>query len=338
MRLETNMITIDFPDDRLKVHGLYWFDEDKPVVRRLPQRLKDTFREVVWNLAQDPAGGRIRFSTDSEIVGIRAKVPDFAVMNHITRIGQSGFDIYVDGYFAGSVSPNDKGDISTDWRIGSEKKMRSIEISMPLYKSVTIHSVVLDDGADIQPPPAYKIPKPIVYYGTSITQGGCASTPGTTYQSFVSRWLDADFVNLGFSGNGWGEPELAAAISEIDASCFVVDFWANVGGDDYGKKLPGFVGPIRENYPNTPIVVMQPFYFAYDTVDCSRHTIQRRDSEAFVKQHQEQGDKNIYVFDGYKMISREETYGLVDGVHCNSLGFYLMAKGLTPFLKSVLDK
>lgn len=330
------MNTIDFPDDRLKVYGLHWFNEDKPVVRRLPARLKSTFREAVWNLAQSPAGGRIRFATDSEHVGIRAKAPDNTVMNHITRIGQSGFDIYADGYFAGSVSPDEHGAISADWKVGPDKKLRNIEISMPLYKPVTIESITLDDGAAIKDPAPYRVAKPVVYYGTSITQGGCASTPGTTYQSFVSRWLDADFVNLGFSGNGWGEPELAAAISEIDASCFVMDFWANVGPMGYEEKLPGFVGPIRENHPKTPIIVIAPFYYAADTIDPTNHNTQRKDAQAFVKQHQKQGDKHIYFFDGLKMISREETYGLVDGGHPNSLGFYFMAKGLTPFLKRVL--
>jgi lysophospholipase L1-like esterase len=330
------MNTINFPDDRLNVYGLHWFNEDKPVVRRLPERLRSTFRQAVWDLAQSPAGGRIRFATDSETVGIRAKVSDNAVMNHITRIGQSGFDIYADGYFAGSVAPDEHGAISVVWKVGPDKKLRNIEISMPLYKAVTIEAVVLDDDAAIKDPAPYRVAKPVVYYGTSITQGGCASTPGTSYQSFVSRWLDADFVNLGFSGNGFGEPELAAAISEIDASCVVVDFWANVDAAGYGEKLPGFVGPIRENHPETPIIVIAPFYFTRDTIDPIQHATQRKDAEAFVKQHQKQGDKHIHLFDGYKMISKEETFGLVDGVHPNSLGFYLMAKGLTTFLKRVL--
>jgi len=327
---------ITFPDDRLKVYGLHWFNEDKPVVRRLPTRLKDTFRPAVWDLAQCPAGGRIRFATDSEHIGICAKVSDNVVMNHITRIGQSGFDVYADGYFMGSVSPDEHGVISADWQVAPDKKLRNIEISMPLYKAVTIESIGIDDGAAIGDPAPYRVAKPVVYYGTSITQGGCASTPGTTYQSFVSRWLDADFVNLGFSGNGLGEPEVAAAVSEIDASCFVMDFWANVGAVEYGQRLPGFIGPIRENHPETPIIAIAPFYYAHDTVDPTHHNTQRKDAEAFVKQQRKEGDKRIYFFDGLKMISKEETYGLVDGVHPNSLGFYFMAKGLTPFLKRVL--
>lgn len=330
------MNTINFPDDRLKVFGLHWFSEDKPVVRRLPERLKDTVRPIVWELAQSPAGGRIRFRTDSTHISIRAKSPDYSVMHHITRIGESGFDIYVDGFFAGSVSPRQDFTISADWTIAPDKKLRNIEISMPLYKSVTIESIGIDDDAVIKDPAPYRVPKPVVYYGTSITQGGCASTPGTTYQSFISRWLDADFVNLGFSGNGWGEPEMAAAVSEIDASCFVIDFWANVGAEGYGEKLPGFVGPIRENHPEAPIIVVAPFFFTGDAVDPSDHDTQRKGSSAFVKQQQEQGDKHIYFYDGLEMISREEAFGLVDGVHPNSLGFYLMAKAFAPFVKRVL--
>lgn len=330
------MITINFPDDRLKVHGLPWFNEEKPVLRRLPTRLKDTFRSEVWNLAQDPAGGRIRFRTDSEHINLRAKAPDNAVMNHITRIGQSGYDIYADGHFAGSVAPNETGVISADWTVGKGKKLRNIEISMPLYKQTTMESIAIDDGAQITDPAPYALPRPVVYYGTSITQGGCASTPGTTYQSFISRWLNVDFVNLGFSGNGFGEPELATAIAEIDASCVVVDFWANVGAETYGERLPGFVGPIRENYPKAAIIVVAPFFFARDEIDSSVHDRQRKDAQAFVKEQQKQGDRHIYFFDGLKMISREDTFGLVDGVHPNSLGFYLIAKGFAPFLKQVL--
>ncbi len=145
-----------------------------------------------------------------------------------------------------------------------------------------------------------------------------------------------DFVNLGFRGNGRGEPELAAAVSEIDACCYVIDFWANVPADQYGARLPGFVGAIRESHPKTPIVVVTPFFYAQDAVDDSVHARQRKDAKAFVKKRQRQGDENIHLLDGSKLISREETYAQVDGVHPNTLGFYLIAKGFTPRLKRIL--
>ena len=56
----------------------------------------------------------------------------------------------------------------------------------------------------------FRTAKPVVFYGTSITQGGCASRSGMSYQAILGRQLNLDFVNLGFSGNGKGEPVVAA--------------------------------------------------------------------------------------------------------------------------------
>ena len=327
---------MDFPNDGFCVHGLAWFEEDRPALRRLPARLKDTFRPPVWDLAQCPAGGRIMFATDSAHVGIRAKSPDFFVMNHITRIGQSGFDIYVDGNFMGSVSPDAECKIEAEWQIQKEAgKVRNITIHMPLYKSVHLEQIGLDEGASIKGHKEFVIEKPVVYYGTSITQGGCASTPGTTYQNFVSRALNVDFINLGFSGNGLGEPELAKAINEIHSSCLVIDHWANKG-KDYRDNLPEFVGELRKVHKTEPIIVMGPFFYTRDALDDSMHVEQRKAGEEYVEQMNTEGDRKMYFFDGRKMITPETAFGLVDGAHPNSLGFYLMAQAFTPFLKKVL--
>ncbi len=328
---------MDFPNDGFCVHGLAWFEEDRPALRRLPERLKSTFREPVWQLAQCPAGGRVMFATDSTHVGLRAQSPDFYVMNHITRIGQSGFDLYVDDNFMGSVSPDEKGKIEVEWHIqNAPGKVRSICIHMPLYKSVVLQQIGLDDGASIKGHKPFALDKPVVYYGTSITQGGCASTPGTTYQNFVSRALNVDFVNLGFSGNGLGEPEVAQAINEIDTCCLVIDHWANKNKGDYGENLPVFIGELRKVHKTEPVIVMGPYFYTRDALDDSIHVQQRKAGQEYVEKAKREGDRNIYWFDGRKMITPETAFGLVDGVHGNSLGFYLMAQAFTPFLEKVL--
>ncbi len=324
-----------FPDDRFKVNGLAWWDENKPSLSRLPIRLKDKYREPVWELAQCPAGGRIRFRTDSATVGLRAKGPGNAVMQHITLIGQSGFDIYSDGFFMGSLWPDAEGNMQSAWRLDSKKRMREITIHMPLYKSVEIHEIGLEEGSVIEPPAPFALKKPVVYYGTSITQGGCASTPGTTYQDFISRWLNIDFINLGFSGNGKGEPELADTILEIDSSCIVVDHWANTGAD-YEKNLPEFAGRLRKGNSTVPIVVVGPFYLCSTEHGGGVTPQQRKWASDYVSKMRRAGDKNIHYVDGLKMLSKKESFGLVDGVHCNSLGFYFCAKGLAPYLKRIL--
>jgi len=327
---------ISFPNDSIAVHGLPWFETNKPSLSRLPVERKDTYREPVWELAQNPAGGRLRFSTDSTVIGIEAKSTDYGVMDHITRIGQSGFDIYVDGLFMGSVSPDESTKIYTEWKIGATKAVRNIEISMPLYKDVNIKAIGIEDSASITPAKPYVLDKPVVYYGSSITQGGCAATPGTSYQSFISRWLNVDFVNLGFSGNGMGEPELAQAVSEIPASCIVLDHWGNIL-DGYGPNLPGFCATIREKQPTTPIVVATPFFYCTDRIDPTLHNKIREDARKFVRNCRHKGDTNMHFLDGLKLLGPDETFGLVDGVHPISLGFYLIAKGFMPILKKVLN-
>lgn len=338
---------MDFPNDGFCVHGLAWFEEDRPALRRLPERLKSTFRKEVWDLAQCPAGGRIMFATDSAHVGLKAQVPDFNVMNHITRIGQSGFDIYVDGNFMGSVSPTGSATwpasklpckVEAEWRIQkSPGTLRNVTIHMPLYKSAVLEQIGLDEDAVIKGHAPFAIDQPVLYYGTSITQGGCASTPGTTYQNFVSRALNVDFINLGFSGNGLGEPELAKAINEIDCCCLVIDHWANKNnGTDYRDNLPVFIGELRKVHKTEPIIVMGPFFFTRDAYDDRVHAEQRDAGQEYVNKMRKAGDRNIHWFDGRKMIGPETAFGLVDGVHGNSLGFYLMAQAFTPFLKKVL--
>jgi hypothetical protein len=330
---------IVFPDARLQVHGLPWFSEDQPVLRRLPLRLKDRFRAPVWELAQDPSGGRIRFRTDSTTIGLVAENPHFSNMHHMASVGENGFDIYVDRRYRGSTWPDATGKITKQWPVGRERQMRDITLYLPLYKAVRIQELSLDAEARLEPATPYAIEKPIVYYGSSITQGGCASNPGGSCQAILERRLNADFVNLGFSGNGLGEPALAEAICELDPSCIVLDFWGNPSADQYAAALPVFVDILRRKWARLPILVISPFYFPAEENEgavAREQSAKRRAAQEFVQQRRQNGDRRIQFVDGLKMLDRDQVDGLVDGVHCNSLGFYFNAQGLEPFLRKAL--
>ena len=330
---------IAFPDARLEVYGLPWFSEDKPALRRLPLRLKDRFRPAVWDLAQDPSGGRIRFRTDSSTIGLVAENPHFSNMHHMASVGENGFDLYVGREYLGSAWPDGSGKMAKEWRVGRERRMRDITLYLPLYKAVTIQELSLDADAHLEPAAPYAIAKPIVYYGSSITQGGCASNPGGSCQAILERKLNADFINLGFSGNGLGEPALAEAICELDPSCIVLDFWGNPSADQYATALPVFVDILRRKWSRMPILVTSPFYFPAEQSggDVAREqSAKRLTSREFVEKRRKGGDRRIWYVDGLKMLNREQTAGLVDGVHCNSLGFYFNALGLEPFLRKAL--
>ena len=330
---------LKFPDFHLTLNGLPWFEEDKPALRRLPLRLKATFRPPVWSLAQQPSGGRIRFTTDSARIALSAQNPDTSGMHHMTTIGQSGFDLYVNNQYLGSAWPDKKGKIAAEWTVGKAGVKRDITLYLPLYKGVTIEEIALDSGATIQPPPAFALSKPVLFYGSSITQGGCASNPGMSYQAQVARWLNLDFINLGFSGNGLGEPALAEAISEIDAAAYVLDYWGNPTPEVFRETLPHFVEILRKKYPTAPILITGPYFIAAEMVNGEtdgRIAEKRKIASDFVNHQRRAGDKFIWYVDGREMLSREQVSGLVDGVHCNSLGFYFCAKGLEPHLKKAL--
>lgn len=330
---------IAFPDARLAVHGLPWFAEDTPVLRRLPARLKSGFRDAVWSLAQSPSGGRLRFRTDSATLGLTAENPGFSNMHHMASVGENGFDLYVNRQYVGSAWPDGQGRITAEWRLGPAGRMRDITLYLPLYKPVTIRGVALDPGAACQPATPYRVRQPVVYYGSSITQGGCASNPGGTVQALLERRLDADFVNLGFSGNGLGDPAVAKAIAELDPSCLVLDFWANPPADQYAAALPRFVAILRARHPRVPILITTPFYFPAEATNPNVATTQRtkrQTAATFVKERRAAGDRHLSLVDGLKMLDASQTDGLVDGVHCNSLGFFYNARGLEPALRQAL--
>ena len=335
----SNALSISFPDARLTLNGLPWFNEDQPVLRRLPLRSKESFRPPVWSLAQQPSGGRIRFKTDSTCLGLRANNPNTSGMHHMTTIGQSGFDIYINNEYMGSAWPDKSGNIVKEWVIGKDQRLRDITLYLPLYKSVTISEILLDPQAKIEPPTPFVLNKPVVYYGSSITQGGCASNPGMSYQAQLSRWLNLDFINLGFNGNGFGEPALANAVSEIDAACFVLDYWGNPTPEVFQETLPKFFDTLRRKYPKTPIIVTGPYFMPSEILQDNKAEAlaeKQKIAEAFVAYQRRAGDKFITYVDGHDMLSREQAVGLVDGAHCNSLGFYFCAKGLETPLKKAL--
>ena len=250
-----------------------------------------------------------------------------------------GFDLYVGRDYLGSAWPDGAGKIAKEWRVGRDRKMRDITLYLPLYKAVTIHELSLDADAQLEPATGYAISKPIVYYGSSITQGGCASNPGGSCQAILERKLDADFVNLGFSGNGLGEPALAEAICELDPSCIVLDFWGNPSAEQYAAALPVFVDILRRKWPRLPILVTSPYYFPIVELGgdpARQHSDKTNTARQLVEKRRKAGDHRIWFVDGLRMLNRDQTGGLVDGVHCNSLGFYFNAIGLEPFLRKAL--
>ena len=321
-----NVLTSPF-----KIHGVFY---EGGKFRRMPEAVAKAVSPGVHILHSNTAGGRVRFKTDSPYIAINAKMPSVGKMSHFALCGSSGFDLYVDGVYCRSYLP--PFDISDGYEGIAEmlkSGMKEVLINFPLYSDVSELYIGLRQGAFVGEGKNYKTDQPIVYYGSSITQGGCASRPGNSYESIVSRRLDADYINLGFSGNAKAEPEIAEYISKLDMSVFVYDYDHNAPTIEHlentHEKMFCF---IREAKPDLPIVLMSRPKYRLTDDEKQRFDIIKKTYEKAVAA----GDTNVYLIDGGTLMALAKDEGTVDDCHPNDLGFASMAKVVGDLLEKIL--
>lgn len=325
-------------DPRFEIRGLPWIVENKGELIRLPYRLKAELPPAVWNLGESPSGARIRFRSDSTRVAIKLAYPSAPNMNNMHAFGQTGVDLYLDGvYYSTAIAPKDATydkPVEHLFFENLERKDRELTLYLPLYKPVKVLGISVDADAKITRSPAFANNRPVVFYGTSITQGGCASRPGLSYQAILARQLNLDYVNLGFSGNGKGEPEVAKMVAEIDASAFVLDFSQNNPTVDSLREVyEPFLTSIRAKHPKTPIIAITAITASRES---ERLTQMRQHIREVVNRRIAAGDRLLTLVEGPSLLGPNRLDGLVDGVHPNDLGFQWMADGLAPYLTKVL--
>jgi hypothetical protein len=337
---------LSLTNQELQVCGLPWFKENGGQLLRLPLRSKSSFRPAVWNLANSPSGARIRLRSDTKLLSIRLEYPSAPNMANMHAFGQTGVDLYSDGeYLATAVADKEAQPGKTYEKVlfdfsKQPRATRDLVLYLSLYKPVKVLGIGVDPEAKLEAPKPFVTAKPVVFYGTSITQGGAASRPGMSYQAQLCRRLNLDFVNLGFSGNGLGEPAVAAAVAEIDASCFVLDFGANHHTcADMAKVYAPFLDAVRAKHPHTPILAITLNYNAVEARDAAlkRDREQKREHiRQVVQQRIQAGDSRLYLVEGTDLLGRAQADGLVDGSHPNDLGFFWMANGLSAPLRKAL--
>ena len=319
-----------------EIFGVFY---DNGKYRRMPENVAKTVNEGVYGLHTNTAGGRVRFKTDSRYVAINTKMFSIGKMPHFALTGSSGFDLYVceetPNYVSTFTPPFNIQDGYESIIYFSSSKMREITINFPLYSGVCELYIGVDDKSTISSPKPYKFQKPIVYYGSSITQGGCASRPGNSYESIISRRLNADFVNLGFSGNAKGEKEIADYIKNLEMSAFVYDYDYNAPTTEHLKEThENMFEIIRKANPELPVVILSRPKFTLNDEENERLEIIR----ATYQNAMGSGDKNVYLIDGKTLMNLAGDDGTVDGCHPNDLGFMSMAKAVGDILEKILCK
>jgi hypothetical protein len=211
--------------------------------------------------------------------------------------------------------------------------MREITLNFPLYYGVEDVFVGLKDGSKLEEASDYlDIPK-IVYYGSSITQGGCANRPGNTYESIIAREINVDFVSLGFGGGAKGEPAMAEYITGLDMSLFVLDYDHNAPDPEFlDETHENFFKIVRKAHPELPILMLsRPVYYPKPEEIVRRDIVKKTYENALAN-----GDKNVYFIDGTTLLEECKNNGTVDGIHPTDYGFHCMAKKILPVIKEIL--
>ena len=328
-------VFINATDPAFEINGVYYEDGK---FRRLPEEVA---KEVSWGvlgLSTNTAGGRLRFKTNSSYIILHASLGEIGKMPHFALTGSAGFDLYQkeeEGYtYRGTIVPAfDVTDTVSGIADYGTNELREITIDFPLYSEVCELHIGLQSTAVIEKPTPYKNEKPVVFYGSSITQGGCASKAGTSYEGFLSRWLDIDYINLGFSGNAKAEDAMIDYIKNLDMSVFVYDYDHNAPDVEHLHAThEKMFKAVREQNPTLPIIMM-----SRPKVNLSSEEKQRL--EIITETYQNAlaaGDKNVYLITGPQLLAISGDDGTVDGCHPTDLGFYSMAKALCGLLKELL--
>lgn len=303
---------------------------------RLPAYLKEMSRPPVWNLGKNTSGLAIRFKTNSTAISAKWEVLGDNRMNHMTETGIKGLDLYAwegnhwqpvkAGLPSGKV--NEQTIIS-----GMTPREREYMLFLPLYDGLISLSIGIDSAAYIKDPalPYPDTTRPILVYGTSITQGGCATRPGMSYTNILTRRLNKEVINLGFSGNGQLDYEIAELMAtRKDASLFVLDFIPNVNAAQLVEKTRPFYNILREANPEVPILFVETVIFPhsfYDKKTFETITEKNRLLKEEYEKIKREGDENAYYLAHDNLIGSDGE-ATVDGIHLTDLGFLRMADKL----------
>ena len=326
-------------EKNIEVLGFYWFKTEKRW-HRFPLKAENCgIRPDVLTLAGCTAGGQLRFRTDSSRIVLSVRT-----VSEAYTPGRSGFDLYTGELgrelFWNSARPDPgKTEYISELFHVSGRQLREFRLNFPLYNGVAELSVGLDEDASVLPPVPLPVKKPVVIYGTSITQGGCASRAGSAFTNQLSRRLQAEFLNFGFSGNGQNEPEVAGLLAEIEEpAMFIIDSEANsISAELVRERVPQFLAILREKHPLVPIVIVTKV--PYGPRYAGEIPVLKEEFRSIYEARKRAGDRNIHFVDGTEFWTGSDyTENTIDGAHPTDLGFTLMADKLEPVLRPLLER
>ncbi|MDD2491869.1 MAG: SGNH/GDSL hydrolase family protein [Bacteroidales bacterium] len=310
---------------------------------RLPEQLREELRGSLVSLGVNSAGVAVRFSSDSPVISAKWRVRNHFSMNHMPDTGIRGLDLYVlDGNkwrYVGTAKPGAKESISAFVRNG-DNELKEYVAYLPLYDGVESLEIGVEPGSLIEKPRNNSLTsnqdkKPVIFYGTSITQGGCASRPGMAYPAILGRMMNRETINLGFSGNARMDKAMAKAINMVDFHTLVLDCLPNMSAQMVRDSAEYFLRSILKiNSEKRIIMVENPVFPNLFLDKNSSAEIVEENSEwrALYDKLRREGFKNIKYVKGEGLIG-DDSEATVDAVHLTDLGFLRFSESLIKYLK-----
>jgi N,N-dimethylformamidase beta subunit-like, C-terminal/GDSL-like Lipase/Acylhydrolase family/N-terminus of Esterase_SGNH_hydro-type len=330
----------------LGVEGQGWKDTKAPF-DRLPARAEKLVRPAVWGLSRHSAGLCVRFVTDATSIKTRWTVTsDRLAMPHMPATGVSGLDLYVRGPGGRwqwlAVGRPTKTENTAQMVSGLPTGKHEFLLYLPLYNGVSAVEVGIPKGNTLAKGPSRPAghEKPIVFYGTSITQGGCASRPGMVHTAILGRRLEQAVINLGFSGNGRMEAEVARLMAEVDAAVYVIDCLPNITAKEVAERTAPLVQILHKARPGTPILLVEDRSYANAAVLEGPRQRNATSRAALWKEYRKlvaAGMGGLHYLPGDRLLG-DDGEGTVDGSHPTDLGFVRQADAFEKALKPLLSE
>ena len=328
----------------LDLEGKGW-TETKAFYDRFPAKAEGKVRPEVWSLSRNSAGLAARFVTDAQIIHARWTLTSKRLeMPHMPSTGVSGLDLYVkgeSGKFRWLANKSPSGE-TTSLVLASAIPQGKHEflLYLPLYNGVTSVEIGIPKVNSIAKGPKYDEAhaKPVVFYGTSICQGGCASRPGMVHTAILGRWLQRPVINLGFSGNGRMEKEVAELMSELDPACYVIDCLPNIGAKEVEERTGTLAKLLREAHPKTPILLVEDRNYSDSFFNSGKRERNDTNQAALRKEFEKlkaAGIEQLYYLEGKDLLG-DDNEGTVDSSHPTDLGFMRQAEAFYKVLAGIL--
>lgn len=330
-----------------RLYGLYR-PEEPGHFRRMPRDVAQNTSKRVNILHTNTAGARLRFMTDSAYIAVGAIFPpmEFPSARTAAFCGANGFsfDLFVDGEHCrvlwpetqvqkGSVVsfeiPDGKYEASVSF---SERKPRQITLCFPSFVNISQVYIGLQADAVVAPGQAYRNEKPVVFYGSSITQGACASRSGNIYQNILSRKLNFDYINLGFASGCKAQDVIIDYLCTLDTPLMVFDYDHNAPTPEFLEQthLPA-LRKLRAARPEVPIIVLSK-----PDMDTGEEDVRRRAEiiENNCRILASESTAPVHFIDGRKIFhSHDKDMMTIDGTHPTDLGMYCIAEALYEVMK-----